>query len=223
MLFYKAQNGKRILRPLIALVVLGYGSVFAHDETTRVLEGFEQRSLSKRWSIAGKLDVSRISNQNTDFPLELRRNRYAARIQTEGKSGFYTTTLRLPRKWQDVNEISFWAFRSLRNRTTDSVPTLEIRFLESDGLAQFWKRFKIDHIGWKQYRTTLRWMRWGEKRIPKWSQINRIAFWFRDPTDILIDEITVESIPRKQQSTARVLEGTFRTFPEKAEIVTFLL
>ncbi|MCH2571530.1 MAG: hypothetical protein MK103_09190, partial [Planctomycetes bacterium] len=96
MLFYKSQNGKRILRHLITLAVIGYGSVFAHDETNRVLEGFEQRSLSKRWGIAGKLNVSRVSNQNTDFPLKLRRNRYAARIQTEGNSGFYTTTLRLP-------------------------------------------------------------------------------------------------------------------------------
>ena len=216
MLFYKAQKGKRILRHLIALAVIGYGSVFAHDETTRVLEGFEQRSLSKRWGIAGKLNVSRVSNQDTDFPLELRRNRYAARIQTEGKSGFYTTTLRLPRKWQDVNEISFWAFRSPRNRTTDSVPTLEVRFLESDGLAQFWKRFKIEHIGWKQYRTTLRWMRWGKKRIPKWSQINRIAFWFRDPTDILIDEINVESTPRKQQSKLKLTELINTAFPEQS-------
>ncbi len=83
----------------------------------------------------------------------------------------------------------FWVYRSGDEAQAHPKSTLDVQFIEADGKARFTRKVELDHRGWKQVSLPLAWFRWGEGRSPRWDQVARLGFSFRDPARVWLDNV----------------------------------
>jgi len=123
-------------------------------------------------------------------------------VETSGSAGMVSSQGELPTDWRRFRSLSFWVYRDPVVAREQPTSTFEVRLSDSDNRVAFWRRVEVSHEGWKRIELPLRWMRWGEGRIPRWSDVARLGFWFRDPADLWIDSIAVT--PGKDAEAAEI-------------------
>ena len=141
----------------------------------------------------------------------------ALRISGEAGSGFVTKiesakTL----DWQKTESIAFWVHRSAEELKEHPTVSLDVRLIEEDNNAHFWRKVDLPHRGWQKIVLPLDWFRWSDGRIPRWKKVRSIAFLLRDPAELTID--TVWTIPteraRDEFQSAEVIAAV--AFPKDA-------
>lgn len=164
-----------------------------------VLFDFEKGKLSIDWSAIGEIEVTRKEQPVSPQGSRIRPERNGLSITTKGNAGVFAKSGRVPKDWTEYSEISFWVFRDAEEAKKHPKSILEVQIYESDGKARFWRKFEVNHTGWKRISLPLTWFRWGSKgRIPRWDQIDRFGYWFRDQATLSIDSIWIKKAdPRK--------------------------
>ncbi|MEM9185430.1 MAG: hypothetical protein AAGB00_02925 [Planctomycetota bacterium] len=158
-----------------------------------VLLDFETPGLSKTWNAKGQIKAARapipspnggkLVNGPTGAGLEL---------STGGGALIHTKAGALNVPWEEIEVISFWVYRGQDEAVRRGSSTIELQLHEKDGGSRYWRKAVCDQRGgWKKFEVPLRWMAWGGNAVPDWKRINRLAFWFRDPAEVVIDHVTV--------------------------------
>lgn len=190
-----------IVRAVVCLLLVGAATAAA-DEI--VLFDFERPGLGAKWSAFGKLRAAREPVEEAPPQAEIPPAGHAVTIATDGNGGLFAKSGAIPGDWRAYGELRFWLYCPQPGGNGDAVPPppeLEVQLVERDGRARFWRKVVVDHTGWKRYSLPLKWMRWGEGRIPQWDRADRLGFWFRSAAEVSIDNISVvtDESPRPAQ------------------------
>ena len=181
-----------------------------------MLFDFEKRTLREDWSaVRLGIEVSREPMPAGQFANQFEPRGRGVTVRSNGRSGLFCRSKRVPRDWTTFDRFSFWVFRQPGEKTS----TVEIRMYEPDGKTWYWRKVELGHEGWKEITVPLPWFRWSDGRIPNWRNIDRVGFWFRDPAKLSIDSIhvTKSSLPRGNFLTAQTLAQV--AFPSGREAV----
>lgn len=156
-----------------------------------VLFDFERRGLGEQWSAVGKITAARVPVAGEIPEGEIAPAGQMLALTSEGAGGIYAREGTLPGDWRTFREVRFWMRRAGEPAADAKPAALELQLLEADGRTRFWRKIEVAHGGWRQYRVPLKWMRWGDGRIPRWDRIERLGFWFRDAADLHLDAVSV--------------------------------
>lgn len=155
---------------------------------------FEQGALGDAWSASGKIGAKRIASPApSDGDARGTPRGQALEIATAGGAGLFARAGQVKLKWPDVEAISVWVYRSPAEARARPQSTVELQFYEADGKARFWRKVDVAHVGWQRYDVPLKWLRWGDGRIPDWRHVDRFGFYFRDGATLAIDNIAAET------------------------------
>ena len=156
----------------------------------RVLFDFDGGSLGDAWTAQGEISVSR--KELGDLARADGPGGHAARIEAGAGGIFLTRTGALDADWTEVEALSFQL-----HRAADAPPTvLEVWLIEGDNKTRFWRKLAVDHEGWERTELPLRHFRWAPGRIPRAENIARLAFYFREPGTVWIDDVALFDDPR---------------------------
>ncbi|MEO1529162.1 MAG: hypothetical protein AAFX06_27390 [Planctomycetota bacterium] len=165
---------------------------FAQERSLEIT--FESGNLGERWSAIRKITASRVpAPALTDQKGEDAPAGKALAIQSAANSGLFLKQGKGPSDWTTCGEVSFWAYRSPEEVAKHAASTIELQIYEADPGARFWRKTTLDHTGWKRISVPLKWFRWGSGRIPRWSKADRMGFWFRDETQLVLDTVRVSA------------------------------
>lgn len=110
----------------------------------------------------------------------------ACRISSGGPGGAALSSERWPTDWRSSAALCLWVFR----QPTDERPeTIELRCVEEDGRAHFWRKIELRHSGWKLIEVPLSAMRWGDQRAPRWDKVKNMVLFVRQPSELWIDSL----------------------------------
>ena len=161
----------------------------------QVLFDFDRRPLSKDWTAVGDVQAERRPLSKYDRVVHHGPVGKGVRITAQSSSGLFTKARIVPRDWSSFAQINFWVFRSEDEVRRKPKLVMEVQIVESDQRARFWRRVELSHAGWKQIQLPLRWFRWGDGRVPRWTEVAGIGFWLREASELAIDSISIVNIP----------------------------
>ena len=98
--------------------------------------------------------------------------------------------------WRQVQSIGLWLHRTADEAREHPSVELDIRLIEQDRQAYFWRRLEVAHVDWQQVVLPLDWFVWSQDRIPRWDRVRFLGFRLRDPGSVTIDTVWTE--PAKQ-------------------------
>ncbi|MBI4879984.1 MAG: hypothetical protein HY812_10055 [Planctomycetes bacterium] len=179
-------------RGLLVCVVLALPSARGSEDAPRerVLFDFEAEEWRAPWSARGGIEIARLPLPESEEPPDAALDRFAARICAGAGSA---CGARLPgsEDWSKLEELSFRVFRAPEEASLRPGVTLEVRLVEADGRARFWRKVVLEHAGWRRVALPLRWFRWGPERVPRWDRIGRIDLYFRGEAEVWIDRVAL--------------------------------
>lgn len=110
----------------------------------------------------------------------------ACRVSANGAGGVAFTSERWPADWRGNEMLSFWVFR---HGGDEQPETIELRCVEADGRANFWRKTELRHSGWKRIEVPLSAMRWGDQRAPRWDKVKTVVVFLRQPSELWFDSL----------------------------------
>ncbi len=116
----------------------------------------------------------------------------ACRISSGGSGGVAFSSEDWPTDWRTNAALSAWVFRQ---PTDDRPDTIELRCVENDGRAHFWRKVELRHSGWKRVEVPLSAMRWGDQRAPRWDKVKNLVLFLRERSDLWIDSVSLSVGP----------------------------
>jgi len=129
---------------LVGAVTTSRTAVVAKD--IRLFD-FENPGLSSGWTAARDIIASRgIPPKPRPDEIDSSDN-YAAHVETSGQSGFYSKPGRVPRNWENCDQITFWVFR-MPGQARETV--LEFHAYGPRDETRFWRKMSLAHTGWKR-------------------------------------------------------------------------
>lgn len=121
----------------------------------------------------------------------------ACRVSTSGPGAVAFSSEDWPTDWRTNAALSLWVFR----RPTDERPeTIELRCVENDGRAHFWRKIELRHSGWKLIKVPLSAMRWGDQRAPRWDKVKNLVLFVRQQSELWIDSLWLSAGANKEAS-----------------------
>ncbi len=152
----------------------------------KVLLDFDTGLLSEQLNATGQITLSKVAapTLHPDDPSGM-----ALQVNAEANSIVAGALGLLPEPVPYIYELSFWVYRNEEQSKRDTI--IDLSFLEADAKTRFRTRFDLSGSGWKRYSATLKWIGPDPGRVPQWSKIKRFAFSFREHTELLIDNISV--------------------------------
>jgi len=198
-----------VLALLVITQIVGV-SLGASEE---LLFDYEEEELSQQWAVQGYIQVARGPLPEKISSEEVGVLGFGVMIQADKNSMFFTKQGIVPSDWRSYENLVLWIYRSPKEALQRKSSSFEVRVIESDKKTLFWRKLEVDHQGWKRFDLPLRWFGWGEGRIPRWDRVLRLVFFFRDPGEIWIDNITLVKGEGGTQISQRELSET--AFPSK--------
>ncbi len=114
----------------------------------------------------------------------------ACRVSAGGSGGVAFSSEHWPADWRSNATLRFWVFR----RPVDERPeTIELRCVEADGRAHFWRKIELRHSGWRLIETPLSAMRWGDQRAPRWDKVKNLVIFVRQPGELWLDSLSMSA------------------------------
>lgn len=183
------------IRTVVAVLFIGWLAVCAHAQE-QLLFDFETSPLSKDWAAFREISVSRSPIPAPPPPSGDDRDRlppseYGVHVETTGQAGMVCSAGELPTDWRRFRALSLWVYRDPKAAREHAMSTFEVRLYDAENKVTFWRRIAVTHQGWQRVEVPLRWMRWGDERVPRWDEVARLGFWFRDATDLWIDSVAL--------------------------------
>jgi hypothetical protein len=217
---HRTRNRRRQFRSTVsALFFVAVLAWPAHaDETaggaTRF--DFESSALGKHWTAAGRIRVVRAELPEA-APAGLKEGEgpsgHAVTLDAEGPGMLYTKAGAVAGDWQASEEVAFWLYASGKEET----PVIEVRAIEADAKARFWRKFEVDHRGWKEIRLPMAWFRESDGRMPQWSRIAHLGFYLRGKGSIALDDIRLVDADPKAGAERTVDDVLPLAFPAAAK------
>ncbi len=116
----------------------------------------------------------------------------AVRVTAPAGGGFVTNADVVTVEWPKVESLGLWLYRTAVEAKEHPTVELELRLLEADRKAYFWRRIEIAHVGWQKLLLPLDWFVWSEGRIPRWDKVKYVGFRLRDEGSFTIDTLWTE-------------------------------
>ncbi len=117
----------------------------------------------------------------------------AVRLSAPARGGFVTKGAFIGNTdWRQVKSLGLWLHRTADEAREHPSIELEIRLIEQDRQAHFWRRLEVAHIGWQQVVLPLDWFVWSQDRIPRWGHVRYLGFSLRDAGSVTIDTVWTE-------------------------------
>ena len=117
----------------------------------------------------------------------------ALRLSGAAGSGFLTQSKALGEvDWRKSGTLAFWVHRSSEESKEHPTVSLDVRLIEEDHKAHFWRKLEVSHSGWKKIEMPLDWFRWSNSRIPRWDKVRSLSFLLRDAATVTIDTVWAE-------------------------------
>lgn len=116
----------------------------------------------------------------------------AVRVTAPAGGGFVTNADVVAVEWNKVESLGLWLHRSAAEAKEHPTVELEVRLIEADRKAYFWRRIEIAHVGWQKLLLPLDWFVWSDGRIPRWDNVKYIGFRLRDEGAFTLDTIWTE-------------------------------
>jgi hypothetical protein len=91
--------------------------------------------------------------------------------------------------WRKSATLAFWVHRSVEEARKNPVAALDVRLVEEDHKAYFWRKLELRHSGWQKVELPLVWFRWSAHRIPRWDKVRSLALLLRGPAVLTIDTV----------------------------------
>lgn len=174
---------------------------------------FDSAPLGQQWTAAGRIRVVRGDLPEAP-PAGLADNQgprgQAALLEADGPAMFYTKPRAVAADWRSCEEIAFWLYASGK----DDAPVIEVRAIEADAKARYWRKVEIDHRGWKEIRLPLIWFRAGDGRKPQWSRVAHLGFYLRGKGKIALDDIRLVDADPKAGAERTVDDVLPLAFPD---------
>jgi hypothetical protein len=105
-----------------------------------------------------------------------------------GRGGIAAT-----RDWRALGELTEQATLSFQlqlvSAATATAPAIEVQFLEPDGRSRFWRKVVLTNSAAATLELPLRFFRSSGTRLPDWSHISHIGFYFRDPATVRLSAL----------------------------------
>src|SRR5439155_14482582 len=117
----------------------------------------------------------------------------ALRLTAPAGGGFVTNADVITVEWPKVESLGLWLHRSAAEAKEHPTVELELRLIEEDSPAYFWRRVQVAHVGWQKLLLPLDWFVWSEGRIPRWEKVRYVGFRLRDDGAVTIDTLWSES------------------------------
>lgn len=161
------KDGMRKLRTWCATLVILNLTANVSAET---LDDFDSdESLGSRWTASGEIQAAR-NPIPAEGPEDAGANGPAGnalRIDAKGDFAIYT---KVPTpdaiSWRNAESLAFWIYQS-----EDRESRIDILALEPDRKAFFWRKCEFSGAGWQRIEMPLRWFRWADRRLPRWSEV----------------------------------------------------
>jgi len=181
---------------LLLVVVCGsLSSLAAAKEPEKVLFDFDSEPLGNQWAAVREIRVTRAELPEKPAgggaDQRSRPSGEGAHVETSGRAALVSRQESVPDDWRDNSALSFWLYCSPEARRATPKSDFEIRLYDEDDRVAFWRHIETTHTGWRRFDVPLKWMRWGDGKIPHWDEISRLGFWFRGPADVWIDSIAL--------------------------------
>ncbi|HLQ46904.1 MAG TPA: hypothetical protein VK137_19315, partial [Planctomycetaceae bacterium] len=145
------------------------------------------------------LSKSRLEAWNTDEATSEDRDPTpqgrALRLTAPAGGGFVTNADVVTVDWPKVESLGLWLHRTAAEAKEHPTVELELRLIEDDRKAYFWRRVEVAHVGWQKLLLPLDWFVWSEGRIPRWEKVRYVGFRLRDDGAVTIDTLWSESAP----------------------------
>lgn len=207
-----------LLRHAIAVCLLGCVCVATATADERAGAGtrfdFDALPLSRDWTVAGPIRAAR-GKLPEAAPEGLKEGTgprgEAVLLEADGPAMFYTKPKVVAADWGPNEEIAFWL------HSPGEKLAIEVRAIEADAKARFWRKVEVDHKGWKEVRLPLAWFRDSDGRVPHWSQIAHLGFYLRGKGKIALDEIRLIDADSKVGATRTVDVLLPMAFPDTAK------
>lgn len=204
----------RVVCLLCVLFLLSRSAVVSRGDD-RVLFSFDgDTKLSVEWSAVGKITANRQEVPETAESGLLAPAENGVTVETAGKAGLFAKSGTVPTDWEDSDSVSFWLYRSPDEASTTPQSIIEVQVYEPGGRARFWRKVEVSHTGWKEFTLPLKWFRWGTGKRPRWDQMDRFGFWFRDPANVSIDTIWITESGQEKTAYFSHEELQEAAFPE---------
>ena len=202
----------------IVVTLLALATARAEDArpgTETVLFDFTQPGLGDTWTAQGKIQAGRARPPEIAAGEGTLPEGEAVEL-TAGPGGlFFTKKGQLKVDWPKVRQVAFWLYRSADEARERPKAAMEVRFYEDDGRSWFWRRVDLEHTGWKRFEVPLAWCRWGEGHVPRWPEVNRLVFTFRDDSHVWIDNVALTAGDDKQGAALTLDQLREIAFPDK--------
>ena len=131
----------------------------------------------------------------------------AVRVTAAAGGGFVTNADVVAAEWPKVESLGLWLHRTAAEAKEQPTVELELRLLEADRKAYFWRRIEIAHVGWQKLLLPLDWFVWSDGRIPRWDKVTNIGFRLRDEGSFTIDTLWTEPsvMPRTEFTSTELI------------------
>jgi hypothetical protein len=117
----------------------------------------------------------------------------ALRLSGDGGGGLVTTSKAFGENdWRKSMTLAFWVHRSAEEAKTHPTVTLDVRLMELDRRAYFWRKLEVSHSGWKKIELQLDWFRGSNNCLPRWDKVRSLAFVLRESATLTIDTVWTE-------------------------------
>ncbi len=167
------------------LMLLFFILLNAVQAQSQVLESFDDGvGLSQKWNASGQIKVSRNS---IPAPAPQGSSKgpsgNAAHFVSEGKFAFYTKVSSAGTgSWKNAESISFWIYQA-----SDRKSRIDFLAMEADKKAMFWRKCEVSGTGWQRIEMPLKWFRWENLRLPRWSEVVNFGIRGDSGLDFWID------------------------------------
>lgn len=167
---------------------------------------FEAPGLSQQWAAAGGLRAERLAVPEPPSDAGGPQG-FALRVAIEKPGAIYTKPAVLPTDWRPYRAWSAWIYRSAEEAKAHPTSTFEVRAVEDDGRANYWRKVEVSHTGWKLVELPLPWFRTSDGRLPRWNHIARLVLASQTPIDLVFDDIRLikGDRPRAAELTPEIL------------------
>jgi hypothetical protein len=174
--------------------LLGWAPASLAQEAARpvVLFDFEQQELGKTWGAQGPVRVARKPVPSPTAGAGLVPAGQGAEIQAAPRSVFFTREGQAPKDWRKYETLEFWVYRSPAEAQRAATSVIDVQVAEKGPHAIFSRRLDLTHQGWSKISLRLGWFRSTGGRVPRWDQIDRLQFHFRDQANIWLDSVALQ-------------------------------
>ena len=172
------------------LPILGLGALFCFlaipGQAGQGLEDFDgEAGLGSRWTAAGKVRVARegIPAVAPDSAGDSGPAGKAMHVVSEDGFAVYTK-VPTPEEvdWTEAESLGFWLYQE-----ADTEGRIDVLVLEPDRKGFFWRKCTFSGAGWQRIELPLRWFRWEDRRLPRWSEVAHFGIRGDAGVDIWLD------------------------------------